>query len=251
VATREILGIESRFREIESLDSTISVETQIGLISEVMRLTRRGCRWFLRNRRGQFGTSDEIAHFLPGTRELAEILPERLVGRPRAEWAERHRQLTDDGVPDALASYVALAPNLHSCFALIEAADHTGASLDHVADVYFRFGESLDLQWFRSQIANLRVDNHWQALARESCLDDLDWQERALTISLLHTTGEGEIPEAIERWKENHAIYSNRWNTILTDLHGGTSLDLAMCTVALRELLDWAQAASHSEMPVK
>jgi glutamate dehydrogenase len=244
VATREILGIEAQFREIESLEASVSIETQVELISEVMKLARRGSRWFLRNRRGRLETSDEISHFSPGARELARILPDCMAGAPRDEWSERHQNMINAGVPDGLASFVALAPHIHSCFAMIEAADQTGAPLNRVANVYFQLGESLDLRWFRVQIANLPVDNHWQALARETCLDDLDWQERALTISLLRTVGNESISEAIDRWKDLHSSYASRWAEILTDLHGGASLDLSMCTVALRELLDWAQAAS-------
>ena len=129
---------------------------------------------------------------------------------------------------------------------MIEAADCTGAHPELAAGVFFEIGERLDLQWFRNEIAGLRVENHWQALSRENGLDDLDWQERALTVSILHTMQPGDaIGTAIDRWLAQHAVAARRWNAMLNELHSSESLDLPMCSVALRELLDWAQTATR------
>ena len=246
VATREIFGLEARFEEIEQLSATATTHVQAWLMSEIMSLARRCCRWLLRNRRGALRPAVEIDYFSRGIQRIIETLPDRLIGQPLAEWTERKRKVLADGVPESLAAFLAHAPNLHSCFALIEAADCTGANPEAAAGVYFQLGERLDLQWFRAQIAQLRVDDHWQALSRENCLDDLDWQERALTVSILRFMDAGEdTASAIDRWLELHSLSAQRWNVMLNDLHSGDSLDLPMCSVALRELLDWAQTASH------
>jgi glutamate dehydrogenase len=82
-------------------------------------------------------------------------------------------------------------------------------------------------------------------LSRENSLDDLDWQERSLTESILSSMEPGEDTAlAIDRWLAHHGISGQRWNALLSELHGGDSLDLPMCSVALRELLDWARVAS-------
>ena len=131
---------------------------------------------------------------------------------------------------------------------MIEAAYATGCAPEAAARVYTELGERLDLQWFRQQLAQLRVDNHWQALSRENCLDDLDWQERALTVSILSSMESDEdTATAIDRWLALHDLSRQRWTAMLNELHGGESLDLPMCAVALRELLDWAQITSHRD----
>jgi glutamate dehydrogenase len=246
VATREIFDLEARFEEIEQLGASVTNNVQVSLTGELMGLARRCCRWLLRNRRRALRPSVEIEHFSAGTRQITEALPDGLIGRPLAEWTERKRKVLDSGVPEPLAAFFALAPNLHSCFALIEAAASTESAPETAAEVYFQLGERLDLQWFRVQIAELRVDDHWQALSRENCLDDLDWQERALTVSILRFMQPGEdTAGAIDRWLERHSSSARRWTAMLNDLHSGDSFDLPMCSVALRELLDWAQTASH------
>jgi glutamate dehydrogenase len=246
VAMREIFDLEAYFEQVEQLSETSSTQTQVWLMSEIMGLARRCCRWLLRNRRGALHPDVEIDHFSEGVRKIIHSFPDRLCGEPLAEWSERKCSTTEAGVPESLASFIAHAPDLHSCFAMIEAADGTGSDPEAAAGVYFQLRERLDLQWLRRQIAQLRVENHWQALSRENCLDDLDWQERALTVSILSSMQTGEnAASAIDRWLALHDLSQKRWSAMLTDLHGGDSLDLPMCTVALRELLDWAQVASH------
>jgi glutamate dehydrogenase len=246
VATREIFDLEARFEQVEQLSAPGSTEIQLKLMNEIMGLARRCCRWLLRNRRGALYPSLEIEHFSAGVEKVIESFLDRLSGQPLAEWSERKSSMSEAGVPESLAGFIAHAPDLHSCFAIIEAADETESDPKEAAGVYFQLRERLDLQWFRGQIAQLRVENHWQALSRENCLDDLDWQERSLTVSILSSMEAGEdTAKALDRWLLLQDLAQKRWNMMLTDLHSGDSLDLPMCAVALRELLDWAQVASH------
>ncbi len=246
---REVFGLEHVWEQIDALNGRVSVETQMWLMSELMWLVRRGARWFLRNRRGHFETCEEIERFAPAVQEISRLLSATLQGRPREEWAERQRRVLAAGGCEELASFVAGAPNLYVCFALAEAAESTRASLERVIEVYFRLGEILDLHWVAKRIVDLRIDNHWQALARESALDDLDWQQRALTVSVLRLAHQGEpVVSAIERWRAKHESSAQRWSAMLNDLRGDESPDFAMCSVALRELLDWAQSSGDGEV---
>ncbi len=245
--TRDIFDLEARFREVEALGSRVDSDTQVLLMTTLMGLARRGCRWLLRNRRGDLRAGSELDRFRPRIEQAERALPKALTGEPREAWFERRNQLIEGGVPEALASFLASARHLHNAFAMIEAADRTGVEVDTALEVDFRLAERLDLQWLRGRIAELRVDNHWQARSRENCLDDLDWQERALTESVLTTLSrDNGSRAALDHWIEQHALPARRWSQMLADLHSAEPLDLPMCIVALRELLDWSQTASHS-----
>ena len=151
-------------------------------------------------------------------------------------------------MPEDLAYFLASTPHLHNAFAMIEAADCAGVEVEMALDTSFRLADRLDLDWLRDVIAALRVENHWQARSRENSLDDLDWQERALTESILASLHSDDDPEAgLEAWLERHALPVRRWNQMLTDLHGAENPDLPMCAVALRELLDWSQTATFTK----
>jgi glutamate dehydrogenase len=85
---------------------------------------------------------------------------------------------------------------------------------------------------------NQPVENHWQALARASFREDLDWQQRQLTSAVITSNQNGETAEeSIERWMETHEAAIHRWNSVLAEFKVGTAHEFAKFSVALRELM--------------
>jgi glutamate dehydrogenase len=112
-----------------------------------------------------------------------------------------------------------------------------------VATAYFATGGALELSWYLQQITNLPVENNWQALAREAFRDDLDWQQRAITIAVLQMAdGPQDIEERVSFWLEQHKPLVQRWLAMLAELRAASGTDYAMYTVASRELMDLAQS---------
>jgi len=116
-----------------------------------------------------------------------------------------------------------------------------------VAEAYFCVGETLSLNWFLEQINNLEVASHWQALAREAFRDDMDWQLRSLTVSVLNSEEDpaSSVSEVMAQWQEAHPHLVSRWQRMLDELKATDRVEYAMYSVALRELLDLAQASRH------
>jgi glutamate dehydrogenase len=246
VTTRDVFAVDTHWSEIEALDATLPCELQVQLMLGLMRLVRRGSRWFLRNRRRTFDVADEVQRFAPAVQEVSSIFPELLRGELTNDWQRENQRLLESGVPRDLARFIAASSNLHSCLAIAEATQTTGESLRRVAQLFFALGEELKLHWFGRRVSDLAVENHWQALARESALDDLDWQQRALTVAVLEFMEEGEeIERGIHRWMARYQPLLDRWQAMLTELHGGVSSDFAMYAVGVRELLNLAQSSSH------
>ena len=79
--------------------------------------------------------------------------------------------------------------------------------------------------------------------AREAFRDDIDWQQRAITVSVLQMTDAGESIEArLALWLEQNQTMVERWRAMLVDLRAATGNDYAMYAVANRELLDLAMS---------
>ena len=177
---------------------------------------------------------------------LAGRLDELLDGPVREQWLARFQGYVEAGTPEALARVVAGTSHLYTLLPIIEASDVTGQDPARVASAYFAVGGALDLTWYLQQITSLPVDNNWQGLAREAFRDDLDWQQRAITVSLLQMV---DAPEDIEArtalWLEQHAHLVARWRAMLAELRAATSVDYAMYAVAGRELFDLAQSSQH------
>ena len=121
---------------------------------------------------------------------------------------------------------------------IAELAHDDGRSVDLVADVYFKMGARLDLHWFLDQITKQAVANHWQALARASFREELDWQQRSLTAVILRANSESkDTDELLDTWFEQNAQPLDRWQHILDDFRIGQTHEFAKFSVALRELM--------------
>jgi len=109
--------------------------------------------------------------------------------------------------------------------------------VETVAAVYFALGYRLDLHWLRDQIARLPAETHWQTLAQGALRDDLYSEQRELTAEVLRRGTEDRDAETlIDSWMEENRSSVERANVILADLKEAEGLDIAMLSVALREI---------------
>ncbi|MBV4476760.1 NAD-glutamate dehydrogenase [Pseudomonas sp. B2M1-30] len=249
VIVRDIFHLPHWFRQIEALDYQVSADVQLELMDELMRLGRRATRWFLRARRNEQNAARDVAHFGPHLKELGLKLDELLSGEIRENWQERYQAYVAAGVPELLARMVAGTTHLYTLLPIIEAADVTGQDPAEVAKAYFAVGSALDITWYISQISALPVENNWQALAREAFRDDVDWQQRAITIAVLQAGGGTQDVEArLALWMEQNAAMIERWRAMLVEIRAASGTDYAMYAVANRELND--VALSSGQAPV-
>ncbi|MCU7248068.1 NAD-glutamate dehydrogenase [Pseudomonas koreensis] len=249
VIVRDIFHLPHWFRQIEALDYQVSADVQLELMDELMRLGRRATRWFLRARRNEQNAARDVAHFGPHLKELGLKLDELLSGEIRENWQERYQAYVAAGVPELLARMVAGTTHLYTLLPIIEAADVTGQDPAEVAKAYFAVGSALDITWYISQISALPVENNWQALAREAFRDDVDWQQRAITIAVLQAGGGTHDVEArLALWMEQNAAMIERWRAMLVEIRAASGTDYAMYAVANRELND--VALSSGQAPV-
>ncbi|PKM26297.1 MAG: NAD-glutamate dehydrogenase [Gammaproteobacteria bacterium HGW-Gammaproteobacteria-13] len=244
VIVRDLFRLPHWWKQIEALDYQVSAELQLQLMDELMRLGRRATRWFLRSRRNELDAARDVAHFAPRIEALVGRLDELLEGPAREQWLARFQAYVEAGVPEELARVVAGTSHLYTLLPIIEASDVTGQEPDRVAAAYFAIGGSLELSWYLQQITSLPVENNWQALAREAFRDDLDWQQRAITVSVLQMAeGPADIEERVGVWLDQHRRLVDRWKVMLGELRAATNTDYAMYAVANRELMDLAQSA--------
>jgi len=86
-------------------------------------------------------------------------------------------------------------------------------------------------------VAGLAADSHWQALAKAALRDDLASMQRHLTADVLRgAAGKGEAAQAIGEWESSNSALLERFRQVLADLRAQGALDLAMASVAMREL---------------
>jgi glutamate dehydrogenase len=192
-------------------------------------LTSRATTWFLRSRRLADPIGPTIVLLTPAVDRLAE----RLAGAAAkstlaAGWIAA-------GVPEPLAARVASAEGLLDALDIAEVAESTRRAFDDVCDVHAGVGERLGLARLRGQIDALPSDSYWQSRAKAALGDDLAGLQRALAQEVL-AGPQGTAAEMIGRWETAHASPLERARRLLADLGEAKQADLAMLSVALREL---------------
>jgi glutamate dehydrogenase len=230
---RESFGSVALWLEIEKLDNAVADETQSELILEWRRLVARATAWFLRSRRLSDSMEKAVQRLVPAVQALRARLEPEAANLPRvAAW-------TQAGVPAQLAAHVGSAERLFSALDVAETAESAGSSLEVTSDVHFGVGDRLGLEKLRQQIELLPADTHWQALAKIALADDLADLHRSIALDAMKR-GDGTAGDKLAGWEKRNPMAFARARRLVSDLGELTAPDLAMLSVALRELRNLA-----------
>ena len=132
-----------------------------------------------------------------------------------------------------------MSDTLYTALDIAEIADATGRSLDEVAQVHFGLGGRLGLSKMRQQISALASDSYWHSLAKVALGDDLADLQRAITHEVV-SEGEGGAAQMLGAWELRARDAIERAQRLLGELGDAKTADLAMLSVALRELRNLA-----------
>jgi glutamate dehydrogenase len=233
---REVFGMVQLWRAIEALDYKVPDRVQTAMVIDAGRLIVRGTLWFLRNRSHLADLSGSIQHFGAGAQRLAAVLPQILPAAEQAAFEAATQRLEKEGVPRSLAVRCAGFDAMFSALDIVAVADGIKRDIEPVARLHFALSGELDFPWIRSRIGALPADSHWHTLAKAALRDDLGGMLRALAADALRTDGAGDPAAQIAAWKARNSVLYERFRQVLADLRASESPDLAMLSVAMREL---------------
>lgn len=235
----EIFQMRETWLSISDLDNKIPSNVQTEMLYQLRRTVRRATRWFLRHRTKAQSIEQAIEIFSPTFADLSENLTKYIVKTESDRIVSAREELTQSGVPTDIAQRIVSLSSLFSVMDLTQIAQNSNRKIDMVSHTYFKLGAQMGLHWFLDQITNQPVSNHWQALARASYREELDWQQRTLSEVVLNSF-EGEssdIDGQIEQWMDSQDLLLQRWKQMLTEFKTSQSHDFAKFSVALRELM--------------
>ncbi len=235
--TRDSFELRPVWAAIEALDNVVPADVQLRLLREVRALTERATLWFLQRFDGQLDVSKVVAVYRPAVRGLAAHLDALLPAAPRAEMERRIAEYRQQQVPETLARQVGAMSGLLAGTDVVGLATAVEAPAEAVARVYFGVGERLGLDWVRSSAARVKVETAWQRAALEGLLDDVSQHQVAIAWQVLAEAGKKtEWREGLAAWEARHAAEVARLDKLLEELRGAEAVDLAMLTVADRQL---------------
>ena len=126
IVSREVFDYPRLWAEIDALDTTVALETQLDLFLDCRRMVERGALWVLRHRRPPFGLGETAAYLKPGIDELATSLGTMLRGRMADVMMSGEASRLAAGVPEQLAERAGAWPLLHTAFDLVDLSQSTG-----------------------------------------------------------------------------------------------------------------------------
>lgn len=233
-----IFSMDTLWSEIEDLDNKVTSRAQLDMLDKMRRTLRRASRWFLRHGEKSLPIAEAIALYLPTFDDLNKNLENYLVDSEYKQLEKGTSDLVKQGVPKHIAYRVASLSNMFSCLDLAQTARSENRGIDVVASLYFKLGSKLELHWFLDQINKQSVSNHWQALARASYREELDWQQRSLATVLLVAAPDNKNAEDIlKNWMDNNSILLDRWYHMMSEFKTSSTHEFAKFSVALRELM--------------
>jgi len=235
-----VFELEEFWQKIEILNNKISTAIQTEMLFQYRRTVRRATRWFLRHRNKSLSIEQSISMFKPTFAIMTKKLNSFIIDSESAQLKRVEADLISADVPKNIAARISQLSTIFSVLDIAEIAQEDGRDVEIVASLYFKLGVRLELHWFLDQITRQPVGNHWQALARASFREELDWQQRSLTSVVLACdcgSKVQDLDEMLDAWVEANAQPLERWKHILADFKVGQTHEFAKFSVALRELM--------------
>ncbi|WP_179665712.1 NAD-glutamate dehydrogenase [Nocardioides panaciterrulae] len=232
---REIFGSLPLREELNTYDNVLDAAVQTRMRLEMRTLVERASRWLVTNRRPPLDSQAAVEFFSGRVQAVMEQLPELATGRELAALQSRRDALVAQGVPEPLATRVAVLPPAYVLLGLVEIAEREGIDPAEVARVHFALGERLGLSALTQRILALPREDRWQTMARAALRDDLNAVHAQLTAQVLRTTSSEEsAPARIAAWEDQDSVVVPRAAGTLEEICVDEAADLARLSVGLR-----------------
>jgi glutamate dehydrogenase len=232
-----VFDLDSYWAEIDALDNVAPASVQTTMRLAGRRLTERGARWFLVNRRQPLDIAAQVESFTAGVGTVVANLSGYLKGSDAAQLASVREELIAGGVPADLAARVAAVSAAYSALDIVEVAWDSGRPPAEVAECYFDIVDRLKIGALRDRITALPRTDRWQAMARAAVREDLYNAQAALTFDVLAASPSETDPAArFAAWSAKNSGAHERATAVLDEISTADTFDLAVLSVALRVL---------------
>jgi glutamate dehydrogenase len=232
---REIFGSLPLREELTTYDNVLDARLQTRMRLEMRTLVERASRWLVNNRRPPLDSQATVDYFREPLQALMAELPSLLTGRELRAYQGRMSRLVDEGVPEDLASRVAVLHPSYQLLGIREIADKMDLEPLEVARLHFTLGERLGLPDLVTRILALPRDDRWQTMARAALRDDVYAVHAQLTAQVLRDTDDSKSgPARIQEWEDSEAVLVSRAASTLEDICSDDNADLARMSVGLR-----------------
>ena len=231
---RESFGLRTLWSAIEALDNKVSTDKQVRMLLETGRTLERMTLWFLHNGTHPLDIRKHIEEYGNGIQILRDKMETLMAPDQVAETNQRAERFMETGVPDDLARQIGRLKALSTACDIVRIANTVKRPVEEVGQTYFLLGSRFKLDWLRHNANIMTPENPWHQLALGAIIEDMWGTQGELTATVLSNGGCGA--DAIDGWASTRRETVGRVEEICSELEQTSSIDLAMLTVANREL---------------
>ena len=233
---REVLDARSLWAAIEELDGKVDGNAQIDANLTIWSLLRSMTRWLLNHPADVQDIAAAVDRYAPAMAELrakidsvSSASEHAVFERGRVRWIEQE-------FPAGLADQLAYLPALGAALDIALVATESGASVAQVATTYYSIGEALNLKWLMEKVEELPVETRWHAHARGSLRDELNAQQRSLTLQVLAWKSKAEGADRVAAWMSRDDVALKTTLATLNDMRSQVVIDYPIVSVAVRRV---------------
>jgi glutamate dehydrogenase len=230
---RESFDLRSLWSEIEAQDNLLPARVQIEMLIDVGRLLERAMSWLLISGYESLDTARYVGEFRPAIAGISDKLNDILPASLLASLKARQGELDMDGVPERLAYRIASLGVMGAALDIVRLS-RMGRPVEDVARVYFSVGARFGLDRLRTAGASIAAETPWQKAAVAAAVDDLFNYQSTLASRVLSESDGAKDP--VDRWLAGRPREVERIDQMMTDFRAAQTVDLAMLTVASRQL---------------
>lgn len=231
---REVFNAREFWQKVEALDNKASSRLQIQALTSMWRLLRQATRWLLNLPGRDLDIQMMVDRLSPGLREMEGYISRSMSAEEKAEVNGQAAPYVEGGFTRKLANQVIMLERLFPSLDVVETAARRRTDAIKVAHVFFGIGDALDLKWLKKSADHLKVSGQWHAISRSNLRDELLAVHNNLVEQVLQAHGRKKDP--MSAWKTSNEKALQPVIEMLNDMKGGTRMDYATISVAVRAL---------------
>ena len=235
---KAIFKMDAFIDYVHSTDNQLSSDDQYELLTNMARRVRRGTRWFLRHRRGEYNPQKEAQEFAKAMGQINPVLPKALNAHVSEQWQSRMAHSESLAVEKSWALQLAVPDYLFSGLSAVEVGMNQKVGAKAAGVALFTMYEVFNIDWLAKVLSLMPVSNEWQAKARETNLDELDNQLRALVTKLFAAKPKIQHGDDVRDWLSQFDQALDRWNGLVKRVQSEEVMDFAVISVLIGELVD-------------
>ncbi len=231
-AAREIMNIESLWHELDQFAMALDHRQLLTLQQNIQNLVKDTTLWLLQHQRS-ITIKTMVTTCKPAVSALLKQLDQHLDANTLIQFDKCSQPLTAVGIEPNTSNQLACLNYCYHGLHIALTAQQSQMALEPIINTWFGLYHLLELNWLTRAIHNLSAHDAWQRKARFGLKQELETSLRQLTILALK---DHDGVFNTEDWKLCHQNMFSRCSDLFAKLKRSQQIDLAMLSVAVREV---------------